>query len=66
MKKAKYRVKPIFGSNTTTTYVKHYVLEKKWLGIWFTISQTTIDKEMIMKDCEEAEELYNKYNDVQK
>ena len=60
----KYRVKPIFDHHRDIKYSKMYVLQKLgplgWL--WWTISEPTDDKEKIMKDCEEAQEFYNKYN----
>jgi hypothetical protein len=58
----KYRVKPFFG--TMTSYSKYYVIQVLTIfGFWRTISQETADKDKIMKDCEEAQDLYDKYYD---
>jgi hypothetical protein len=57
----KYRVKPIF--DYSSIYSKYYVIQEKGRWCWHTISQETMDKEKVMKDCQEAQELYDKFKD---
>ncbi len=56
-----YRVKLVF--NMLGTYSKSYVIQKRVLiWFWITISEATEDRETAIKDCEEAQELHDKYN----
>ena len=58
----KYRIKPFFGSHQT--YRKTYVIQKKGIWFWHTISPETANSEQVEKDCQEAQELYDKYNNI--
>jgi hypothetical protein len=63
--KKKYRVKILFDEQSHIgRYSKFYVIQK-WSGFWrwITISEPTIDRERAEKDCVEAQELYDKYNE---
>jgi hypothetical protein len=58
----KYRVKTIFQSSVLANeYKKYYVIQKKkWYG-WVSISEPVDDKERVMADCEEVNQLYNQF-----
>ena len=59
-----YRVKSIFD-HREATYTVFYVIQKKGpLGLfWWTVSEPIDNLERIEKDCKEAQELYDKYDD---
>jgi hypothetical protein len=61
---AKYRVKPSFRKffDNDGSYKKSYAIQKRILWFWITISDECDKKEQVMRDCDEAQQLYDKYN----
>lgn len=58
-----YRVKPLFSKwSTDEGYTKSYVIQKRILWFWYTISDRCSKKEQVIRDCDEAQQLYDKYN----
>jgi len=64
--KRKYRVRTVFH-DVTTGYRKEYFIQKRisfpWFSYWINISASSPNGEQVLKDCKEAQDLYEQQDD---
>jgi len=65
--KRKYRIRTVFHDDAMNGYKKKYFIQKRitlpWFSYWITISASCFDREKVLADCKEAQELYDTQND---
>jgi len=64
--KRKYRVRTVYH-DTANGYNKEYYIQKRidfhWFSYWIKISNSSSDGEQVLKDCKEAQDLYEQQDD---
>lgn len=60
--KRQYRVRTVYH-DTANGYNKEYYIQKRidlhWFSIWQKISNSSPDGEQVLRDCKEAQDLYD-------
>lgn len=64
--KRKYRVRTVYH-DTVNGHNKEYFIQKRieipWFSYWIKISNSSPDGEQVLKDCKEAQNLYETQHD---